>query len=366
VVEDPESNLGRGTTGVDAGPFATALTASLSTPSDSTGVGVVVIGRNEGDRLKRCLLSVQKTSYVVYVDSGSTDGSLAVAKALGAEVVELDSSIPFSAARARNAGLDQLVERSPSTEFVLFVDGDCEIAECFATVGRQALIDDARIAAVAGRLRERFPERSLYNRLCDMEWDVPPGEVKSCGGIAMFRVRALREAGGFNPRVVAGEEPELCLRLRRRGWTIQRVSSDMATHDAAMTRFSQWWKRAVRAGHAYAEGVALHGRTAERHFVRESLSGWFYGFIVPVVILLAAVAISPWALVAAVLYPLLLVRIAAGRRRSHGDPWSFAYLYAAACLLAKPAECWGQARYWLRRVFRRPPKIIQHKAISSE
>lgn len=332
----------------------------------TTDVSVVVIGRNEGERLRRCLHSVQEMARVVYVDSGSTDGSVAAATELGAEVVVLDSSLPFSAARARNAGLDRLVKQSPTAEFVLFVDGDCEVAPRFAAIGRQVLIDDARVAAVAGRLRERFPERSLYNRLCDMEWDVPRGAVKSCGGIAMFRVRALQEADGFNPRVVAGEEPELCLRLRRRGWTIQRVSEEMATHDAAMTRFSQWWKRAVRAGHAYAEGVALHGRTAERHFVRESLSGWLYGFFVPVVILLAAVVISPWALVAAVLYPLLLVRIAAGRRRSHGDPWRFAYLYAAACLLAKPAECWGQARYWVRRVLRRPPKIIQHKPISSE
>jgi GT2 family glycosyltransferase len=342
-----------------------ATARTIATNDDSTDVGVVVIGRNEGERLRRCLLSVQGMACaIVYIDSGSTDGSVANAGALGAEVVELDSSIPFSAARARNAGLERLVELSPGAEFVLFVDGDCEVAERFAALGRQALLDDVRVAAVAGRLRERFPERSIYNRLCDMEWHVPAGEVKSCGGIALFRVRALRETGGFNPRVVAGEEPELCLRLRQRGWTIKRLAHDMATHDAAMTRFSQWWNRAVRAGHAYAEGAALHGRSPERHFVRESLSGWLYGFFVPVAILGAALAISPWALVAALVYPLLLVRIAAGRRRSHRDPWSLAILYAGACLLAKPAECWGQARYWFRRVLRRPPQIIQHKTIS--
>ncbi len=191
---------------------------------DSTNVGVVVIGRNEGERLRRCLLSVQGTACaVIYVDSGSTDGSVAAAKALGAEVVELDTSIPFSAARARNAGLERFVELAPAAEFVLFVDGDCEVAEHFAAVGRRALLDDVRVAAVAGRLRERFPERSRYNRLCDMEWAVPPGEVKSCGGIALFRVAALRETGAFNPRVIAGEEPELCVRLRQRGWTIKRA-----------------------------------------------------------------------------------------------------------------------------------------------
>jgi GT2 family glycosyltransferase len=335
--------------------------------TQARAVGAVVIGRNEGERLRRCLLSVRdRTRLIVYVDSGSTDGSTAVAVALGVVVVELDPSIPFSAARGRNAGLERLIELAPSLEFVLFVDGDCEVAEHFVESGSQALTNDVRTAAVAGRLRERFPERSVYNRLCDMEWHVPAGEVKSCGGIAMFRVSALREAGGFNPRVVAGEEPELCVRLRQRGWAIRRLPNDMATHDAAMTHFSQWWRRAVRAGHAYAEGVALHGRSPERHFVRASLSGWLYGAALPIAILAAVVVISPSALFALFVYPLLLVRIAASRRKSHGDPWKFALLYAAACLLAKPAECWGQMRYWIRRVLGRPPQIIQHKAVSSE
>jgi GT2 family glycosyltransferase len=345
--------------------FSEATAESSALVGNEANVGVVVIGRNEGERLRRCLVSVrEQAGPIVYVDSGSTDGSTVLAQSLGVAVVELDPLIPFSAARARNTGLDRLIELSPGLDFVLFVDGDCEISERFIPVGSQALRHYPRAAAVAGRLRERFPQQSIYNRLCDMEWDVPPGETKSCGGIALFRVRAFKEAGGFNPRVVAGEEPELCVRLRRRGWTIQRVADDMATHDAAMTRFSQWWKRAVRAGHAYAEGAALHGRPPERHFVRESLSGWLYGFAIPVFILAAAVVISPWAFVALLVYPLLLYKIASGRRRSHADPWRFALLYGCACVVAKPAECWGQARYWVRRLFRRPPRIIQHKPVT--
>jgi GT2 family glycosyltransferase len=349
------------------GSSTQAADRTVALSANATTVGVVVIGRNEGERLRRCLLSVQgQAGLVVYVDSGSTDGSPAAAAALGAEVVQLDPLIPFSAARGRNAGLERLIELSSCVEFVLFVDGDCEVAQRYIEVARQSLVDDARVAAVAGRLRERFPERSVYNRLCDMEWDVPPGEAQSCGGIALFRVSALREAGGFNPRIIAGEEPELCVRLRQCGWRIKRLPDEMATHDADMTRFSQWWKRAVRAGHAYAEGSAIHGRLPERHFVRESLSGLIYGVAIPLAILVAAVAISPWALVAVLIYPLQLVRIAAGRRRGHRDPWSFAFLYAGACLVAKPAECWGQTRYWFRRVLKRPPQIIQHKPVSRE
>ena len=63
----------------------------------------------------------------------------------------------------------------------------------------------ADVAAVCGRLRERFPDASVYNRLCDAEWDAPPGETRYCGGNAMLRLQALRAVGGFRDDVIAGE-----------------------------------------------------------------------------------------------------------------------------------------------------------------
>ena len=68
-------------------------------------VGVVIIGRNEGERLRRCLTSVVGRGLtVVYVDSNSTDGSAGLARAMGADVVELDMSRPFTMGRGRNVG----------------------------------------------------------------------------------------------------------------------------------------------------------------------------------------------------------------------------------------------------------------------
>jgi GT2 family glycosyltransferase len=328
-------------------------------------VGIVVIGRNEGERLRRCLQSVRGQSRsIVYVDSGSADGSVELARALAVGVVELDRSIPFTAARARNAGVDLLMCRSPSTALVFFVDGDCEIRKGWIAAARDAFASNARLGAVAGRLRERFPEASIYNRLCDMEWDANPGEAKSCGGIAVVRASAFHEVGGFNPRLIAGEEPELCVRLRRSGWKIARLDVEMALHDAAMTRFSQWWKRSVRAGHAYAEGMALYGRTSERLWVREAASGWLFALVVPALIVGGFLSIGAWGLALVAVYPLLLVKIAAGRRRTRHDPWRWAFLYAGACIIAKPAEIVGQARYWLRRLLRREPKILEHKTVN--
>jgi GT2 family glycosyltransferase len=342
------------------------MTSQLNSPQTGTAeVGIVVIGRNEGERLHRCFESVRgESACIVYVDSGSADDSVPLARSLAVEVVELDPSIPFTAARARNAGVDRLMSRSPSTELILFVDGDCEIRAGWIAAARDAFAADAKLAAVAGRLRERFPEASIYNRLCDMEWNASPGAAKSVGGIAVVRAAAFRAVAGFNPRIIAGEEPELCVRLRREGWTIARLDAEMALHDAAMTRFSQWWKRAVRAGHAYAEGAALCGCSAERHCVRESISGWLYGLIVPAVIVGGVMTIGPWALVLLAVYPLLLVKIAWGRRRARQDPWRWSFVYSGACLVAKPAEILGQTRYWLRRLLRREPRILEHKTVN--
>jgi GT2 family glycosyltransferase len=332
--------------------------------SSAANTGVVVIGRNEGERLQRCLLSARaQGAPIVYVDSGSTDGSVDFARGMAVAVVDLDRSIPFTAARARNAGFERLTGTHKEIQFVMFIDGDCELVSGWLSEGRRALEADARIAVVAGRLRERNPQASLYNRLCDMEWHVPAGEVTSCGGIALVRASAFREVGGFNPQIIAGEEPELCVRLRRANWKVMRLNAEMALHDAAIFRFAQWWKRSVRAGHAYAEGAWLHGRS-DRYCVRESLSAWFYGVALPAAIVASVCLTGPWGLAPAVIYPLLLARITVGRQRTHGDAWAASALYAAACIIAKPAECIGQARFWMRRAANRQPQILEYKTVT--
>ena len=249
-------------------------------------IGAVVIGRNEGERLRRCLQSlIGRATVLVYVDSGSTDGSVELANRMGAVVTELDRALPFTAARARNAGFARLLEAAPETELVQFVDGDCEVQPDWLERASRAIRLDGRLAVVCGRRRERHPEASIYNQLCDLEWDTPIGPAEACGGDALMRVEAVQAVAGYDASLIAGEEPDLCLRMRRLGWRIERIDAEMTIHDAAMTRFGQWWKRSVRAGHAYAEGAARHGRGAEHHWVRETRSNWFWGVGVPAVAL---------------------------------------------------------------------------------
>jgi glycosyltransferase involved in cell wall biosynthesis len=202
-------------------------------------IGIVVIGRNEGNRLKKCLLSViGEAEIVVYVDSGSTDNSVALAKSLDVHVVELDLSIPFTAARARNKGFEYLLQVKPEVEFVQFVDGDCRIVDGWLERAINELNAQPEVVVVCGRCREEFPNNSIYNRLCDIEWDTPVGEAKACGGNSMMRVTALKKVGGFNPTLIAGEEPELCVRLRQAGGKILRIDAEMTVVEAGNSQWS--------------------------------------------------------------------------------------------------------------------------------
>ncbi|MEM1066054.1 MAG: glycosyltransferase [Pseudomonadota bacterium] len=276
--------------------------------TDRARVAAVAIGRNEGDRLAKCLASLTgQVGTIVYVDSGSSDGSLDVAREAGADVVELDMSRPFTAARARNAGAAHLRSSAPP-EFIQFIDGDCELDPDWIPAAVSWLDQHRDLAVVCGRRRERHPQASLYNCLIDAEWDTPLGEARACGGDAMIRFAAFQDVDGYNPALIAGEEPELCVRLRQAGWRIWRLDAEMTRHDAAMTRFSQWWARARRAGHAYAEGAHLHGAPPERHGVVQKRRALMWGAGLPLAIIVATL-ITPWMALALLAWPLQTIRL---------------------------------------------------------
>ena len=336
------------------------MTVGRPTAAGTPGVslGIVVIGRNEGERLRACLLSVMSAGRsVVYVDSGSTDGSVATAGALGADVCRLDMALPFTAARARNEGFGRLRAIRPEVEVVQFVDGDCEVVPGWLSEVVEFLRVTPGVAAVCGRRRERHPERSVYNLLCDLEWNTPTGATRACGGDVAIRSQAMAAVGGFRSDLIAGEEPELCIRLRAAGWLIWRIDAEMTRHDAAMTRFAQWWQRATRAGFAYAQGRQLHGGPPERHWVRESRSALTWGLGIPLLLLLLVAAVGPVAGVGFLLYPVQAVRLYAKGRGSARER----AISAIFLVLGKFAEAAGVVRYHLQRLLRTTPRLIEYK-----
>lgn len=332
-----------------------------TTPHPLHRVGVVAIGRNEGERLKRCLRSLPDgLSAVVYVDSGSTDESVAFAKGAGVEVVLLDMATPFTAARARNAGWRRLVELRPDVEFVQFLDGDCEVDPDWIPTAVRALDAEAPLAVVCGRRREIAPQDSDFNRLCDMEWNTPVGETEACGGDALMRMTALRAVDGYDPSLIAGEEPELCLRLRRAGHRIRRLDADMTRHDAAIRRWSQWWLRNTRAGHAYAEGFHRYGDAPERLYRREMASNLAWGIGVPALSLGLALPTLGGSVTLLGLYGVLYRRVRADRLR-RGDSAEDAALYAGYTVLGKVPQARGAIQYCVRRLRRERATLIEYK-----
>ncbi len=319
-------------------------------------IGIVIIGRNEGARLIACLKSAAGEGRVlVYVDSGSTDGSAEAARALGADVVALDMDKPFTAARARNVGA-QRFETQGAPALIQFVDGDCEIAPGWIETAAAFLRANPKLAAVCGRRREKFPERTIYNRLVDREWATPIGETQACGGDVLMRSSALADAGGYRDGLIAGEEPELCVRLREAGWRIHRLDAEMTAHDIAMTTLGQWLKRARRAGHAFAEVSYLHRGKPQQIWARETLRAFFWTGI-GVAGLLGGAGIHPALFFMLLAYPLQIARMALRDRPVTTDSWA----HAALIMAQKPWEAAGAVQYWLAHIRGKDRRIIEYK-----
>jgi GT2 family glycosyltransferase len=257
---------------------------------------------------------------------------------------------------------------APDVRFVQFIDGDCEVVAGWMETARAALEARAELAIVCGRRRERYPDRSIYNRLADIEWNTPVGDAKACGGDAMVRCEAFNQVGGYDPAVIAGEEPEMCVRLRAKGWRIARLDAEMTIHDADMTRFGQFWKRMVRGGHAYAEGAWMHGRPPERHWVKQVRGIVIWAIVLPVmiVVLFALGALfrplSLAALALVCLYPLQTARIAIRDGKRRKLPPHDAWAYAASVIIGKFAQGVGAMKFWTGKLRGKRSALIEYKS----
>lgn len=325
--------------------------------TSQANIGAVVIGRNEGERLVNCLKSLQQeVDLVVYVDSGSTDASIENAKRYGAECVVLDRAVPFTAARARNAGFDHLSDRPEAPEFVQFVDGDCWVEQGYITKAAAALSADDGLAVVTGWRSEIHPEASVYNEMCDHEWHGPVGDIAACGGDMMVRASAFKQVGGFNPKVIAAEDDEFCTRLRKAGWRLQRLPVAMTHHDANMLRFGQWWNRAVRTGHGFEQVHDLH----PEYFVRERRRMWIYGGLLPLLAIIGAVAYWPLLAIVLALYAISYVRTVQGLVKA-GLPRLRAAHHSFYLFLSKFPNIVGAATYHGRKRKGADMEIIEYK-----
>ncbi len=325
-------------------------------------VGCVVVGRNEAARLGAALRSaLAQTPLVVYVDSASSDGSVAVARSTGATVIELDPTQPLSAARAYNAGVRHLAALDPPPDFVQFLDGDASLVPGWIDVAVRAARSGPRTGVVCGRRREARPGANIWHRLADLEWNTPIGEVAELGPDTLMRTADLLTSGGFAEDMIAGEEPELALRLRARGLRIVRLDHDVSVHDIAMTSWRQWWQRARRHGYAAADCAHRHGLRMGRQVVRPCIGQWWWVVVVPTIGALAERRHRPPAVLGAVaLVAAQVGRIVRHRRRRHAEGWADATVFAVFCMAQKGPELSGQIEYWLRTLNGRRRGLIEY------
>ena len=307
-------------------------------------LGFVVIGRNEGSRLEKCLRSVLRLSrQVVYSDSASTDGSAQLAERLGAAVVILPSDGRLTAARGRNSGYQELCTRFPQCQFVQFLDGDCILQNGWIEEALSFLRARPDVAVACGRRFEAHPEASLFNALCDREWDTPVGEAQECGGDALVRCEAFDEVGGYRAQLKAGEEPEMTARMRAAGWTIWRIDAQMAEHDAKIYTLLQWWRRTQRGGYGYAQVWSTTRELPRRLYARQLASALAWAVVLPIAVCVFALINKQAFLLLALplLYGAQMLRIAG--HSGNGRRWT----NAALILFAKFPEAFGACRYFL-------------------
>jgi len=330
----------------------------------SPRVSVVVIGRNEGQRLAACLRSIAAIEpieggiEVIYVDSDSHDGSPELAARLGATVLHVKPGRPC-AAIGRNAGW-----QAAHAPFVLFLDGDTELHPEFLHTALKAMAD-AQVAVVWGHRRERHPEQSWYNRVLDLDWIYPPGLSDFCGGDALMRREVLESVKGFSHDLIAGEEPELCHRIRAQGYVILHIDQPMTLHDLAMTRWQAYWKRALRAGHAYAEvsqrlkntDFPLWQRECRRNLLHVAV---LLSLFVATVIF-AGLLNNGWPFAGLVgIYSALVIRSAYKARWKSNQRLTL-LLYGIHSHLQQLPIALGQLSYWLNRLQKRQQRLIEYK-----
>lgn len=312
------------------------------------GLSVVIIGRNEGERLERCILSAQAIQdwtpiEILYVDSGSTDGSLGLAAHLGATVLPLPPGA-FTAARARNLGW-----RHATGELILFLDGDTILDADFPLHAFAELRNDPANAAAWGHRREVCPCLSIYVRILDLDWVYKPGETLFFGGDVLVRRTVLEAVNGFDETLIAGEEPEMCRRMRNLGWHIQHIDVPMTLHDLAITRFSQYWRRSQRAGYAFAAVSARFRATSDPFWSDEASRnrqrGLFW-MLTPILALVASgVLLSPWPITLWVLLLLAFATRTAWQYRWKPAPWTTLLLYGFHSHLQQIPIFFGQLQF---------------------
>jgi hypothetical protein len=139
----------------------------------------------------------------------------------------------------------------------------------------------------------------------------------------------------------------------------------MTIHDAAITKFSQWFKRAARSGHATAERAAIHGAHPERPGVKETASNLVWGVGIPSAIAATLLTLGPAVAGATGASAFSYLFYKSYRFERKRRPAEEARLYAAACVAGKFPEAIGALSYLRNRMMGKQSVLIEYKDADS-
>jgi GT2 family glycosyltransferase len=216
-------------------------------------VSVVVCSHNGERTLGDCLDGLEALEYpdfeVIVVDDGSTDGTAAIATQHGFRVITTRHQ---GLASARNTGLS-----AATGEIVAYIDDDARpdpdwltfLATSFLTTSHVGIGGPNVEYPGDGEVAEcvaKAPGGPVHVLVSDTEAEHLPG----CN--CAFRKAALEGVGGFDTRFwAAGDDVDLCWRLRDEGWTLGFSPGAVVWHHARAS-LRAYWRQQVGYGKAEA------------------------------------------------------------------------------------------------------------------
>jgi GT2 family glycosyltransferase len=317
-------------------------------------IAVVIIGVNSAAYVQDCIRSVCAADYpqelleIIYVDGGSRDASVELARSCpGVRVIELRDHHP-TPGRGRNAGW-----RVTDAGFVQFLDADTLLDPLWFLTALGYFT--GTVGAVCGRRRERFPDKNIFHKITDAEWRYEYGPCRYFGGDVLVRRETLERTGGFDADLIAGEDPELSYRIRHAGWQILRIDAPMTLHDINMSNLRQYCRRAYRSGYAYAEiGLRLIGKP-EKMWLRELIRICGRALLPPAVLMLGMLRDLPGA---GILFASLALLLPFARLSTFRNNFSMtladALAYGTHASLVVYPQFFGVLRYFTGTVVSRP------------
>lgn len=200
--------------------------------ASSPDISVCVIGRNEAHNLPACaaalaaLASAGLAMEAIFIDSASSDASVAVAKANFGVVVELAASAELNAGAARAVGT--LKARGT---WVLYLDGDMQLAPDFIPHLLELVRGERDADGLAGRTLNVYPDGSSDAIVFAGNKAGQP--CRAFGGAVLLRRETVLDVGNWAPNLYANEEAELYSRLLARAARVLWTESLMVRHVTA-------------------------------------------------------------------------------------------------------------------------------------